>query len=65
MNAAQKQLPPDTRALVVILSDIARAGLNRRYQDRESRGELADAIAAAEPTARSSALDRRTAARAV
>ena len=28
VNAAQKQLPPDTRALVVIMSDIARAGLN-------------------------------------
>ena len=46
VKAAQAQLPPDTRALVVIMADIARAGLNRPViRIEESRGKLADAIA--------------------
>ena len=47
------KLPPDTRALVVIMSDIARAGLNQAViRIEEARGKLADAIAAlSAPTA--------------
>ena len=47
VKAAQAQLPPDTRALVVIMADIARAGLNQAViKIEESRGKLSDAIAA-------------------
>ncbi len=47
VKQAQAQLPPDTRALVVIMSDIARAGLNQAViRIEEARGKLADAIAA-------------------
>jgi hypothetical protein len=46
VKQAQKQLPPDTRALVVIMSDIARAGLNQAViKIEEARGRLADTIA--------------------
>jgi len=46
VKQAQQQLPPDTRALVVIMSDIARAGLNQAViKIEEGRGKLADAIA--------------------
>ncbi len=46
VKEAQQQLPPDTRALVVIMSDIARAGLNQAViKIEEGRGKLADAIA--------------------
>ena len=45
--AAQKLLPPDTRALVVILGEIAQAGLNQAaIAIEEARGDLADAVAA-------------------
>ncbi len=45
VKQAQQQLPPDTRALVVIMSDIARAGLNQAViKIEEGRGKLADAI---------------------
>ena len=47
VKQAQQQLPPDTRALVVIMSDIARAGLNGAViRIEQARGSLADAIAA-------------------
>ena len=46
VKKAQEQLPPDTRALVVIMSDVARAGLNQAVITIEqARGKLADAIA--------------------
>lgn len=46
VQLAQRQLPPDTRALVVIMSDIARAGLNQAVIGiEEGRGRLADALA--------------------
>jgi hypothetical protein len=46
VQTAQEQLPPDTRALIVIMSDIARAGLNQAViKIEEGRGRLADAIA--------------------
>lgn len=46
VKQAQEQLPPDTRALIVIMSDIARAGLNQAViRIEEGRGKLADAIA--------------------
>ena len=46
VKQAQEQLPPDTRALVVIMSDIARAGLNQAViRIEEARGKLSDAIA--------------------
>lgn len=46
VRAAQAQLPPDTRALVVIMSDLARAGLNQAViRIEESRGKMAEAIA--------------------
>ena len=45
--AAQELLPPDTRALVVIMGDIAQAGL---YQAaigiEQARGDLASVVAA-------------------
>jgi hypothetical protein len=47
VKEAQAQLPPDTRALVVIMADIARAGLNQAViRIEESRGRLAESIAA-------------------
>ena len=51
-KAARNRLPPDTRALVVILSDIGRGGLNQAVIGIEgARGELEAAIdlLAAEP----------------
>jgi hypothetical protein len=46
VKQAQEALPPDTRALIVIMSDIARAGLNQAViKIEEGRGKLADAIA--------------------
>ena len=45
--AAQKLLPPDTRAIVVIMGDIAQAGLNQAAIGIEqARGDLGDAVAA-------------------
>ncbi len=45
--AAQKLLPPDTRALVVILGEIAQGGLNQAaIAIEEARGDLAQAVAA-------------------
>jgi hypothetical protein len=45
--AAQKLLPPDTRALVVIMGDIAQAGLNQAaIAIEQARGDLGDAVAA-------------------
>ncbi len=44
VDAARAQLPPDTRALVVILADIARGGLNQAVITIEqARGRLAAA----------------------
>jgi len=46
VNQAQAQLPPDTRVLVVVMSDVARAGLNSAViQIEQARGRLAQAIA--------------------
>lgn len=45
--AAQQLLPPDTRAIVVIMGDVAQAGLNQAaIAIEEARGNLADAVAA-------------------
>jgi len=47
-QAARAQLPGDTRALVVILGDVARGGLNQAViAIEEARGRLLDALAAA------------------
>jgi hypothetical protein len=44
-QAARRQLPPDTRGLVVIMSDIARGGLNQAViAIEEARGALSSAI---------------------
>jgi hypothetical protein len=44
VDAARASLPPDTRALVVILADVARGGLNQAViAIEEVRGRLADA----------------------
>jgi hypothetical protein len=46
--AARAQLPGDSRALVVILGDVARGGLNQAViAIEEARGRLLDALAAA------------------
>ncbi len=43
---AQKDLPPDTRGLVVIMSDLARGGLNQAViAIEQTKGDLAAAIA--------------------
>ncbi len=40
-------LPPDTRALVVIMGDIAEAGLDQAaIAIEQARGDLGDAVAA-------------------
>ncbi len=45
--AAQQLLPPDTRALVVIMGDIAEAGLDQAaIAIEQARGDLGDAVAA-------------------
>lgn len=47
-RAAKAQLPKDTSALVVILGDVARGGLNQAViAIEEARGRLLDALAAA------------------
>jgi stage V sporulation protein SpoVS len=44
VEAARASLPPDTRALVVILADVARGGLNQAViAIEEARGRLAEA----------------------
>ena len=44
VEAARRSLPPDTRALVVILADVARGGLNQAViAIEEARGRLAEA----------------------
>ena len=52
VRLAQRQLPPDTRALVVIMAELARAGLNGAViRIEETRGLLAAAVAGlAEPS---------------
>jgi hypothetical protein len=46
VEAARQQLPPDTRALIVIMSSIAQGGLNQAViQIEQARGQLAAAIA--------------------
>lgn len=46
-RAAQADLPPDTRGLVVIMSDISRGGLNQAViAIEDARGRLAAALAA-------------------
>ena len=43
--AARAQLPPDTRALVVIMADIGRGGMNGAViAIEEARATLADAL---------------------
>lgn len=50
VRTAQQRLPSDTRALVVIMSDIARAGLNEAViRIEETRGRLAGIIALLAP----------------
>jgi len=47
VQRAQKRLPPDTRAIVVIMSDLAQGGLNQAaIRIEEARGALTAAIAA-------------------
>ena len=47
VEAAQQLLPPDTRALIVIIGDLAQGGLNQAAIALEqARGALADAVAA-------------------
>lgn len=47
VQRAQKRLPPDTRAIVVIMSDLAQGGLNQAaIRIEEARGALAAALAA-------------------
>lgn len=47
VSAAQKLLPPDTRAIVVIMGDVAQAGLNQAaIAIEQARGDLATAVAA-------------------
>lgn len=49
-QAAQDQLPPDTRGLVVILGEIARGGMNQAIiAIEDARAQLDDALAAASP----------------
>jgi hypothetical protein len=57
-RAAKELLPADARALVIILGDVARGGLNQAViAIEQARGELLDALArssatpTAEPTA--------------
>jgi hypothetical protein len=51
-RAAKDQLPPDARALVVILGDVARGGLNQAViAIEEARGALLAAYARANPVA--------------
>ncbi len=51
VETARAALPPDTRALVVIMSDVARGGLNQAViQIEEARGRLADAMALLNPS---------------
>ena len=51
-RAAKEQLPPDARALVVILGDVARGGLNQAViAVEEARGALLAAYARANPVA--------------
>ena len=60
--AARARLPPDTRGLVVIMSDIGRAGLNEAVIGiEEARGKLTDALDASEPPRRAGRRERRTA----
>ena len=47
VEAAQKLLPPDTRALIVIIGDLAQGGLNQAaIAIEEARGALTTAVAA-------------------
>jgi hypothetical protein len=47
VEAAQQLLPPDTRALIVIIGDLAQGGLNQAaIAIEEARGALADAVVA-------------------
>ncbi len=47
VSAAQKLLPPDTRAIELIMVDIAQAGLNQAaIAIEQARGDLGDAVAA-------------------
>lgn len=48
VERAEKRLPPDTRAIVVIMSDLAQGGLNQAaIRIAEARGALAAAVTAA------------------
>jgi hypothetical protein len=47
VQRAQKRLPPDTRAIIVIMSDLAQGGLNQAaIRIEEARGALAAALSA-------------------
>ena len=47
VQRAQKRLPPDTRGIIVIMSDLAQGGLNQAaIRIEEARGALAAAVAA-------------------
>ena len=47
VQRAQKRLPPDTRAIIVIMSDLAQGGLNQAaIRIEEARGALTAAVAA-------------------
>lgn len=47
VQRTQKRLPPDTRAIIVIMSDLAQGGLNQAaIRIEEARGALAAAVAA-------------------
>ncbi len=51
-EAAREELPPDSRGLIVIMSEIGRGGLNGAVITiEEARGALADAMADLEPHA--------------
>jgi hypothetical protein len=50
-KAAAARLPPDTRGLVIIMSEIGRGGINGAViAIEEARGKLSDALDAASPT---------------
>ncbi|MFL5681738.1 MAG: hypothetical protein ACJ77O_01180 [Chloroflexota bacterium] len=50
--SARARLPPDTRALVIIMADIGRSGMNGAVIDiEEARAKLSDAVDASSPDA--------------
>jgi len=50
-RAAKDRLPPDSRGLIVIMSEIGRGGMNSAViAIEEARGRLSEALAAAAPS---------------